>query len=122
MKAMVVLFSAIAGQIHLSGNGSTVQGDRHPISSKRWDYRSLIAHTPKTGGLSGKVSIRNGRDGQRAIPQGLRSLQALLQMPVIIEYRRKEFLPSANPAQFNLSNYQAQIGYIPLYKRKTTVS
>src|ERR1035438_4121357 len=98
MKHMVVLFSAIASQIHFRGKGRTVQGDRHPISCKRWDYRSLIAHAPKTEGLSGKMSIRNGRDGQRAIPQGLRSLQTLLQMQVVIEYRCDEFLPSANPA------------------------
>jgi hypothetical protein len=98
MKPMVVLFSAIASQIHFRGKGSTVQGNRHSISCKRWDYRCLISHTPESKGLSGKMSIGNGRDGQRAIPQGLRSLQALLQMPVIIEYRCKEFLPPANPA------------------------
>src|ERR1039457_2957323 len=122
MKPMVVLFSGFTGQIHFCRKGSTVQGDRHPISCKRWDHRSLITHTPKAEGLSGKMSIRNGRDGQRAIPQGLRSLQALLQMPVVIEYRCEQLSPSTNPAQFNLSNYQAQIGYILLYKRKATVS
>src|ERR1039458_7331607 len=122
MQPAAVLARAFASHVHFRGKGRAVQGDRHAISGKRWNHRCLIAHTPQTEWPSGKIAIRNGRDSQWPLPQGYCTLQTLLYMPVVIEYRCQQLSPAADLAQPSSPDYKAQVGHISFHQREASIS